>query len=539
MIPENFTLAAFSGEFSPTALQTTQKAPVPAVDGADYEIVDLDPVPAAKREGNHATRKHQYEAVANDEDEENYNRLQRSDSKSRNTSRSTTGTSVSPVVPSRGESITPLSPALKDSILFDNPKYSQLGNLGGQHASIYKTTSTDSNSGSANQGGAPIPANEPATKAKVAKMLSLQKDDEYFHDSSMFIVNGLAQDETKRRTVQTADVPSEHYSALLPSTMNEESSYALAIVSSQERYVSEKGHLYQVLEGGNAELEAAEKLDKERWRGNFASLSIESKEYDEELGFTVTNSDVCSSDGDTEEAAAARGDCSPVAVGGRTGGATYHTLLRTPTSESSRESSPGQIPYDVIDRNVKRSATSSRSSADGESAYNVIDRRVSDGTFSIQPPSQYDMIEPQARRKSEDNFIGQQVSQYSVIEPHGRTRRVSDGNFTSQLPSQCNSPQKGSTDSGYSKISRSRNHSAISFSQDVVSPRRRTESRDSPSPPPLYSSLVKKQAEHVYNGGSSFAKAGGECPERGPSHYAMESGMEERMVTSHTISATT
>lgn len=548
MIPENFTLAAFSGEHSPNTLQTTpttlQTKQVPVtVDGADYEIIDLDPVPAAG-EGSRTTRKHQYEAVVNDEDDENYNRLQRSDSKSRKTSCSTTGTSVSPVVPSRGESTTPLSPVLKDSILFDNPKYSQLGKLGGQHPSIYKTASTDSNPGVANQSDVLIPAREPVTKAKAAKTLSSQKDDEYFHDSSMFIVNGLAQDETKRCTAQNSDVPSEHYSSLLSSTMNEESSYALAIVSSQEKYVSEKGHLYQVLEGGNPELKAAGKPDGEKsYRRNFASLSIESKESDDELGFTVTNSDACSSDGDADDAAA----CSPAATGSRTG-AVYHTLLHsTPSSEDSRESSPGQTrPYDVIDRNLKSSAASSRSSGDGESPYNVIDRRVSEGNFSIQPPSQYDMIEPQSRRpKSDGNFTGQRVSQYSVIEPYGQTRRVSNANFTSQIPSQydviepvTSPPRIGSTDSGYSKIARSRNPSVISFTQNVVSPRRPAESRLSPSPPPLYSSLDKqKQTEGVCNGGSPFGQAGEKeaCQGRGPLYHALESEREDSDVTYHTI----
>ena len=554
VIPENFTLTAFSGEHSPT-LQTTQTPPT-AVAGSnsgvggfhhslpgDYETIDLEPVPPSAEEGG-KIRKHQYEAVTNDEDDENYNRLQRSDSKSRKAS-SSTSTSASPGLPSRGESITPLSPMFKETTtLFDNPKYSQLSKLGCQHPSIYKMNSTDSNSGAAAVSHSDVPAPPQITKAKASKTLSSGKDDDYFHDPSVFIVNGLALDETRRSsTEQNTKPPSEHYSSLLTSTMNEESSYALAIVSSKDKYVSERGHLYQVLEGDQEGTELVPKAKRE----DFASLSVESKE-DEELGFIV-NPDARSTDDDDDDD---DDDETSVTMGSRSG-VVYNTLLRTPTSENSRESSPGQTAYDVIDRNMKHSATSSRNSLVNESAYNVIDRRVSDGNFSGQPPSQYSLIDPQARRVREDCFastsydvmvpqacrrVSMPPSQYDTIEP--QTSKTFDTNQPScqysvgeprgsgRKPSN-NVASPGVSDNGYSMVTRSRNTSAVSSFMPQ-------KSLESSSPPPSYSSLLNME---VASGSNLIMEDTGGS--QGNSMFMLESegirnGREEGDIIYHTIS---
>lgn len=539
MIPENFTLTAFSSEHSPT-LQTTQTPPTAVGSSSsriggfhhslpgDYETIDLEPVPQSAEEGG-KTRKHQYEAVTNDEDDENYNRLQRSDSKSRKAS-SSTSTSASPGLPSRGESITPLSPMFKETAtLFDNPKYSQLSKLG-QHPNIYKMNSTGSNSGAAVAASqSDVPAPPQITKAKASKTVLTSKDDDYFHDPSVFIVNGLALDETRRSNEQKAKPPSEHYSSLLTSTMNEESSYALAIVSSKDKYVSERGHLYQVLEGDLEETGEPDLKAKE----DFASLSVGSKD-DEELGFIV-NPDACSTDNDDDDDVVDDDDETSVTMGSRSG-VVYNTLLRSPTSEDSRESSPGQTAYNVIDRNTKHSAASSRNSLVNDSVYNVIDRRVSDSNFSSQPPSQYSLIDPQARRVSEGCFAGAPYdimepqacrrvsippSQYDTIEPQpskaaGSNQPSSQNSATEpQGSGQNHFTSPGVSSSGYSMVIRSSKASAV--------PQKLLESS---SPPPSYTSLLGVEL------------ASGSKEETGESQgimLASEGKGEENNISYHTI----
>jgi hypothetical protein len=373
------------------------------------------------------------------------------------------------------------------AVLFDNPKYSQLSKLGSQHTNIYKTTSTDSKSeASASQSDVPVP--------QVVRRKMSNKDDEYFHDSSVFIVNGLAQDETKHSKVQNANPPSEHYSSLLSETRNEESSYAQAIVSSKDKYVSEKGHLYQVLE------EEAGGVGEAHKKADFTTLSVDSND---EVGFIV-NPDACSTDDDDDD------DSDDSVTLGSKSGVVYHTLLRTPTSENSPESSPGpgHAPYDVIDRSAKHSTPSSQNSLD---PYNVIDRRVSDGNFS-QPPSQYDLIDPQARRTSEGqtptsqyDVIEPQVvrrvsippSQYDMIEPANQPQVKFSVTAEPQSSGQrskndVTSPKTEAIDGGYSLITRSSNPSIIP--QALLG-------LDSSLPPPsLSASSLVSSRKDLHNG---------------------------------------
>lgn len=475
MIPENFTLAACSGEHSPTA----QTAQAPAVGGGDYESIDLDPIVVL----GDGARKHQYEAVINDDEEVGYNRLQRAGSKSRNLSSSASASgasSVSPVVPARVESTTPLSPAIRESAIFDSPEYSQLHKPAGQHINIYKTTSIESSSGGVRtqrQNELPLPNRETAAKAgNTVQSRRRTKDDDYLQDAAIFIVNGLAHDETNLSTVppdtSAAAVPTDCYTSLQAMNMNQETDYSQTIVSSHEKYVSERGHLYQVLEGGKTESGSAVKDRDGGITDDGAMCGAESQADDEELGFVVTNLDALTS---SDEVAADAADVSVV----------YHTLLHSSASEKSRELTPGSA-YDVIDRNAN---SGSRASLNKEPAYNVINRKIS-GSYSGPPPGQYDSLEPQANspngkatynvtdRKISGGCTGPPSAQYSCIEPHVNNRRE---NIPAHPPA------------GYAVVAKHRN---VASSSSV-------KSADSSSPPPSYSSLGNVGGGHK-NGPSSY-----------------------------------
>lgn len=333
------------------------------------------------------TRKHQYEAVINDEDGINYSRLQRTGSKSRkvSSSASLSGAPLSPILPPRGESAAPLPPALaKDGVIFDNPKYSQLSKRPhtSEHISICKSVSLGSSSGETYE--IPVPKRDPRG--------SNTMDDEYFQDSSVFIVTGLAEDETKPSSSPNMhDLPSSHYTTL-NDTIGEEK-YTLPIVSTDDKYISEHGHLYQVLEEARADNGAMENEEVINENGKTSIPSYGVTKRNSETTFVMLNSDVFTMSDD--EGKQSRQDGSPDP---NKQGIVYHTLVHTQTSNDyGKEATiPSGAAYNVIDRSNKPSTASSRSSLDSESAYSVIDRKVSDSKLNFQPrppPSQYDIIE--------------------------------------------------------------------------------------------------------------------------------------------------
>ena len=219
--------------------------------------------------------KHEYEVVVN-EDKDDYSRLEQTGSIHRKVSASA---SISASVTSPLERDAMLrSFSLKDSEIFDNPSYSQFNKQPQvrKRVDIYRSTSTDSNSG----GSQNHPPNEilvPNDRDEDYSMLyddrerekDVSNDDREnnsdFQDSSMFLVTGLAKDDTShKKTLYT--------SIGLP---NEENDYTFPIVSTEEKYISEQGHIYQVLEEvKKEEVESVTIDEKTREDGNKETISI-------------------------------------------------------------------------------------------------------------------------------------------------------------------------------------------------------------------------------------------------------------------------
>lgn len=477
VIPENFTLQALSGEHSPGSQTNQQPRPPVSVQRSlpgQYEDIDLDPVPSKAPTENSSsphTRRHQYEPVSNDDDEVSYHRLQRTGSKSRKLSStaSLSGTPTSiglpPSLPSRGEMATPIA---RDGTIFDNPKYSQLNKP--KHVDIYRSASSESGSGgtgnaSSEQSGGP--RNKQLARVKLSNPLGTNRgpgdrDDEYFQDSSVFVVNGLVQDETQ-------DQPVDHYTALRGPAS--ESNYTVAIVSTSDKYVSEQGHLYQVLEDAKTEKEevtaAAGDIGREQPGKTVTQLppaysTVVRKDARKSVETTlvIANSDV-------PESSSSR--ATP------TSGVVYHTLVHA-SEHSGKEDTPhttttatSNSPYNVIERNAKPSTASSQSSLNSDVAYNVIDRKMSN---SQMPLLQYDVIERSGS-----------TSQLSNTSPKLQASRVG---YSVIAP-----PSAGSANHAHASPSSTRTTNTVGGSSQ--------KSSSSPSPPPpSYSSLemggVKQRA---------------------------------------------
>ena len=262
----NFTLAASSDEHSP-GLQTTQQNHTSLLSSlpGQYEDVDLEP-DIIGTDPKNPIRKHQYEAVTNEEDDD-YHRLLRSESspKSRKLSTSVNMTALaSPTILSSREDSTPFPLPRKDSDLFDNPKYSQLDK---KHTDIYRSVSSDSTSGGSQsqfqqevhdskstinddiKDYSKLNGEEESSRAprRTSKGGETHRDKgDYFQDSSVFVVTGLAKDESKLSSGEDMLPESTHYMPIIEP--EGETTYTLPIVSNHEKYISERGHLYQVLE---------------------------------------------------------------------------------------------------------------------------------------------------------------------------------------------------------------------------------------------------------------------------------------------------
>ena len=354
-------------------------------------MVDLDL--ASNGTGN---KKHQYEVIVNEDTGISYSRLQRSGSKSHEltASMSVSGPSASPVAMSSDGACEPTTHGCETPV-FDNPKYSQLSNKHGDN--VRRVDSNPRGCDPQNRNEITAVNNKPLVKQKPAELNPVAGDDEYFQDSSLFIVNGLALDETRSPNVQdAAPVPSSgRYTSLQETTMAKESNYTQAIVNSDDKYISEQGHVYQVLEGSKAESASAQgKESNLGMADDTARGAVLKDEGGGEFGFVVSAPGNC-----------ARLDDEVKESGGNVSGAIYHTLVHTPTSNhrsssgssgsgsSSRESTPPEPAYNVVDRNPKHS-TASQTSMNNGVAYNVFDRKTTNGNFNSNlPPAQYDVID--------------------------------------------------------------------------------------------------------------------------------------------------
>ena len=445
VIPENFTLTALSGEHSLGSQTATSRPPPPATNTSfhrslpgQYEDVDLDPIPApvsvaAEEVATPPKRKHQYESVLNDEDEVSYNRLNRLESKSRKTSLSSVPSNgLTPVIPARGESAVPLpSPGSRESALFDNPKYSQL-NKPRKHTDIYKSPSGESRSGTSHN-----PSPDQILDGR--RSTNRTENDEYFQDSAIFLVNGLAEDETGQLATQA-----DHYTSLQQSGASSgvETDFTHPIVSTSEKYVSEQGHLYQVLEDSNGE-EAGEQNSRPL-PPMYSTVVRKDKPV---TSIVNTSSEVFESGNGT----------SPTKLG-----VVYNTLVHT----GEHEATPTSSAYNVIERSTKPSVTSSLSSLNSDVAYNVIDRKLSNSQL---PLTQYDVIE-RAGTSSRLSNVSPQATRigYSVIAPNS------------------------SSPSNNSRVTPTSNRTSSALRGSLKG------SSSSPSPPPSYSSLeqfgVKQRA---------------------------------------------
>ena len=347
-------------------------------------------------------RKHHYEAVV--DDEVNYNRLQRSASKSRKLSASASGLSgmvsvTPPIVPRRSvEAIVTSSPSIAtphpqqsgdeggECVIFDNPDYDDVVVVSpptrqSQHVDIYKSDSSC---------GDEIPAPKSDSRAAgCGHADSNDKNDEYFTDSSIFLVNGLVEDETRRAApLPDPRLPSNHYTPLLQPD-KPASDYNVPIISTDSKYVSERGHLYHVLEkderGRGLRIGGG---DRER------AVMAYSVHEGREMELVISNSDASSSSMDERRQLDASNDSSG-SDGSKPEGVAYHTLVHTPSNDPSRETSPGT--YDVIDRSMRNPAGGSKASLKSlGAAYSMIDRGAG-GKGSVRPGSlptaQYDTIE--------------------------------------------------------------------------------------------------------------------------------------------------
>ena len=440
----------------------------------DYEIIDLDPLPIPTVSTTKQTaavtavvtataggessfvlpaRQHQYDIILNEVEDDNgrkvnYNRLQRAGSKSRQASSSTTSTaSVSPVVPPspaphpRGGITTPTSPPsanTREGDIFDNPEYSQLdrsavGSATRKHVDIYKTASSDESNRSGGGGGGGGGGGMGNWNGMVPASPVPGKDNDYHQDASVFVVNGLALDETTASPSQGggSELPTitgGHYTTLQPDSMSAETSYAQPIVSDSEKYVSERGHLYQVLDGrggGGGDGHLYQVLDGSEGEGEDGHLYhvLDGREggggeggegTEDKFSFVVANLDALEKEAP---------DNMKTSV--------YHSLMRgSPASDCSSECMPAaalagggrgngsnsRTGYNVIDRSPQQqhvAAGGSRSlsldcggSSTGDAPYDVVDRRISEGNFSGQPPPQYDVIDMPAYASTSQQAVG-------------------------------------------------------------------------------------------------------------------------------------
>ena len=232
-VPANFTLATSSSEINPPNQRGPQIVrPTPPQDD-QYEDVEVNTSAGTARIKLSSNQQHQYASVVERED---YNHLTRTESSSHN---------VVPGAPFSRMSGSPhcLSES-GGSGIFDSPKYSQSTRMH-QHVDIYRLESSDSTSGSGNQ-----------TREQWLSKVPLETHSEDsttgLHNSSKVTSVGYHNDEAKHLTSTSALPSSRPYTKVAANTQdNVEGNYTQRIVSTDEQYVSEQGHVYQVLEKSN------------------------------------------------------------------------------------------------------------------------------------------------------------------------------------------------------------------------------------------------------------------------------------------------
>ncbi len=235
-IPANFTLAASSNDHSPHAGGTgtgglTSPSGPPLQDL--YDDVMIKPSPSSSSHLRPTSSKHQYETVSSaDDDGADYNQLARSESAVRSSDLPSSRLSRSSV----------LASCDRESSLFDNPNYAQCKPSGtsNNHINIYRLGSSDSNSGSGSQ----------TRQQWIANSTLDSHSESSGEDVLKYRIAGSNKSKPKRQiSNDTMPPPSDQYKHILPEMQEpKESDYAHRIVSSDEKYVSERGHLYQMLE---------------------------------------------------------------------------------------------------------------------------------------------------------------------------------------------------------------------------------------------------------------------------------------------------
>jgi len=219
----NFMLATSSSELSPPNNRgpLTTLPDLPHDD--QYEEVELNATTGTARIklSSDQQQQHQYDSMV---DRENYNHLVRTESSSQNL---VTGAPLSRA------SRSPRCLSANESGIFDNPTYSH-PSRSNQHVDIYRLESSDSSGGSGNQ-----------TRHQWLNKVPLETHSEDMTQG----LSDCSKLEAKRQISTSALPSSRQYTKISPSTQDtKEGNYVNRIVDTDKHYVSEQGHVYQVLE---------------------------------------------------------------------------------------------------------------------------------------------------------------------------------------------------------------------------------------------------------------------------------------------------
>lgn len=352
-------MTASSNDHSPNLPATHSVSASKILSASRYEDVDLEPLGV---NNNLVVRKHQYETVVND-DEEEYNSLLRSENWSHNQSLST---SLSRTSGSPSQNTT-------EKMIFDNPKYSSIP----KRFNIYRSESSNSTFEQTRQ----------QRLAKASQKSHADNHEQYYKGSSKSI--NRVEDESEIPVSPTAKLPvsptgvppSSQYTHVLPNT-SEERDYAYPIVSTGDQYVSEHGHVYLMLEGATAPDKENEK--KSPVQPTYSKVKSKRERADKKLLQIEADSSLGNS-------------------------AIYHSLPDT------EDSSVSESDYDVIGSEAPR-ATRHTSNSD-DSGYDVIERGdIKPPPKSIGSGVQYDVMDRQRIPREQSSSPLSKSGDYDVIE---------------------------------------------------------------------------------------------------------------------------
>ena len=437
-IPPNFILTASSNEHSPNTRNAHNPFPPPVKPPLQDQYEDIDIKPSSSNPWtNQAKNRHQYESVTNEEDKDDYNRLVRSESSShaQNLSTSFSRTSGSPLQVS----------SENESAIFDNPKYSQskpTKTKSNHHVDIYRLESLDSNSGSGSQ----------SRVSKVPLESHSESSGEDFSDISKFAVTGLAKDETKRPTATSEAPPPGQYTKVLPGSMD--SDYTQRIVSTDEQYISEQGHVYQVLEKDDGPQESEEDHSKR--------VSSAEDQYTSDQGhiYHILEDPAATEDGSTE--------------GQRNTERHPYSQVMNKNSNSFHSPESSKRLGDV----KGRLSPSEEDGASSEPEYDVIDSSGSGRTT----------VTPTRTERPEYNVIERPGVQRSSVAPQDQHYNVTERNMEHRaLLRERSSTSLHNRPGAYDVIERNMT--------PCVPPSRKMPTTVERSPPPNYSSLELSDSE--------------------------------------------